>query len=261
VTESVPGKNAGRLRIALITADEPHHRCLASLLGQHFEVIGWIIEPTVARRRRLWRERRWRSAFWHSYHSWRRRICGQDRYRREFFEPRTGAAPAGAEVLTVDTPNSPEAIEAVRRWAADVVVICGTSILRQAMLAAAGSTIINVHGGFLPYYRGNHCFFFAFLEGDHDHIGSSIHFVDAGIDTGDIIEVVAEQPQPEDTPESLYCRCDLKAFERLLTHLLGLAAGTDLPRIPQPGYGRTFRTADRTLGREIQYLVRRATRR
>ena len=115
--------------------------------------------------------------------------------------------------------------ELLRAAEPDAVVVMGTSILRPAVLEAAGPVILNVHGGFLPHYRGNHCFFWALYDARHDLIGTTIHFVDPGIDTGDIIEIVTTTVAADDNAETLYCRAELLAIERLAHWLRQLEAG------------------------------------
>lgn len=56
--------------------------------------------------------------------------------------------------------------------------------------------------GYLPHYRGVHCSLFTIYHGDFDKIKSTIHFVDHGVDTGDIIEVVAPPFQAGDNDEN-----------------------------------------------------------
>jgi len=45
---------------------------------------------------------------------------------------------------------------------------------------------INCHAGLLPYYRGRNVLNWVLIN-DEDHFGITVHYVDEGIDTGDII--------------------------------------------------------------------------
>ena len=103
------------------------------------------------------------------------------------------------------------------------------------MLNAAGWHVINIHGGHLPDYRGNHCFFFALFDGRRDKTNSTIHFVDAGVDTGDVIEHVTSDAQPGEAAEILaYRRAEKRAVHRLVELLRSLEEGCSLPRTRQP---------------------------
>jgi hypothetical protein len=91
--------------------------------------------------------------------------------------------------------------------------------------------------------------FFALLAGDLDGIGSTIHFVDAGIDagidTGDVVEVVRPPAGSLDL-EWLYCQSQRLAIDRLADLLEAWEQGADLPRSPQGTRGRLYRNRDRT---------------
>ena len=68
----------------------------------------------------------------------------------------------------------------------DYVISYGyTHIVRQDVLDACKNGIINLHISYLPWNRGAHPNFWSFVEDTKK--GVTIHFIDAGIDTGDIL--------------------------------------------------------------------------
>jgi hypothetical protein len=85
-------------------------------------------------------------------------------------------------------------------------------------------------------------------DGRPEDVGISIHFVDRGVDTGDLIELVHPPIYPTDNAEELHCLAEWLAFNRLADLLEGPRDGMPLPRTPQPSGGRTIRTRDRTPG-------------
>lgn len=68
-----------------------------------------------------------------------------------------------------------------------VVVVAGTRIIVRDTLAAITVPIINVHMGWNPAYRGQAGGYWALASGDPDHAGVTVHLVDAGVDTGNIL--------------------------------------------------------------------------
>ena len=46
---------------------------------------------------------------------------------------------------------------------------------------------INLHAGITPKYRGSHGAYWALYNNDKENAGVTVHFVDKGIDTGNII--------------------------------------------------------------------------
>jgi methionyl-tRNA formyltransferase len=235
------------LRIAILCSDGPHHRYLAALLGRRFNVVAVVTEPWKSQLAQLWKRGRLRDYCAARYHNLRRRLTGLDDYRRRYFSlPVEWSAPESAEKLTVDSINCFTVATVLTQIRADVTVVMGASILGPCVLDAAGTTVINIHGGYLPHYRGNHCFFFALRDRAWDHIGSSLHFVDRRIDTGDLIEVVCPDLHKGDTAEMLYCRAEKIAIHRLAEWLAYVESGGTLPRHPQEKHGRLYLTRDRT---------------
>ena len=248
---------AQALRVALLASDDAHHRYLAACLDARFALAALVVEPADAQLRRLRQRGKWRDWGYALYHRYRRRVFGLTAYRRQYFALPDGSPewPRTPDIVA-DWINEPAVESLLRRTAPDVTIVICTSILSRRTLAAAGTTI-NIHGGFLPWYRGNHCFFFALLDRRFEHIGSTIHFVDAGVDTGDIIAQAVPRLLPDDTAETLYCRAEGEAISLLVDLLGALAAGHPLPRRPQPPGGRQYYTRDRKPHHDLRMWARR----
>lgn len=90
-------------------------------------------------------------------------------------------------ITRVSNVNSEEARDAIARARPDVVVVNGTRILSKQTLAAIRCPAINMHAGITPRYRGVHGGYWALVEGRPELAGTTVHLVDAGIDTGGII--------------------------------------------------------------------------
>lgn len=248
-----------RKKLAVLCADGPHHKYLVAQLQDRFDLTAVIVEPEAEKMKRLRRARRARDYLFAVYHGWRRKLLGLDAYRADYFSlPSERLALPACRILITESINSDAAIGLLVETAPDLTIVMGTSILRASTLQAA-RIAINIHGGFLPDYRGNHCFFFALYEGKFDRIGSTIHFLDQGVDTGDIIEHVVPPLYPDDSPETLYCRAEKMAIHRMIELISHVEHGGSLPRVPQGCGGRTIRTRDRTLLHDLNFFFRRLT--
>lgn len=95
--------------------------------------------------------------------------------------------PSGLVSIGFESVNSTACREWLRREAPDLVVVNGTRILSRETLSACPAVFLNTHCGITPAYRGVHGGYWAFAQGDAAHAGVTIHVVDAGIDTGDIV--------------------------------------------------------------------------
>ena len=104
-----------------------------------------------------------------------------------------------------------------------LVVAAGfMKILGPAFLAAFGGRVINAHPALLPAFPGAHAVPAA-LEHGVKLTGSTVHLVDAGLDTGPILAQEAVAVQPGDTEETLHER--IKVVERrLLTEVVAAVA-------------------------------------
>ena len=93
----------------------------------------------------------------------------------------------------------------------DLIVLAGFLVaIPEAMVAAFPHRIINIHPSLIPSFCGVGCY------GLHVHekalargvkvSGATVHFVDCGIDTGEIIAQKPVMVEPGDTPEVLQKR-------------------------------------------------------
>lgn len=88
--------------------------------------------------------------------------------------------------IDVETVNCAEVEELLSDIQPQVIVVSGSGIIRKKILKLA-PTFINIHAGITPRYRGVHGGFWAIVEKDYDHIGTTVHLIDPGVDTGSIL--------------------------------------------------------------------------
>jgi len=85
--------------------------------------------------------------------------------------------------------NSEIALNWIKARSPDLIVFTGGGILKKELLDIPKLGVLNCHLGVLPKYRGMYPYVWAILEDEWDQIGCTTHFMDAGIDTGPILEV------------------------------------------------------------------------
>jgi len=110
-------------------------------------------------------------------------------------------------------------------------------IMKKDFLDIAEKGNINFHPGYLPYNRGMNPNVWPFIE--NTPAGVTIHYMDEGIDTGDIIARKKVKIGPTDTGGSLY--------EKTLTEIVKLFKDNweriksgEIETIPQEGLDFTF---------------------
>jgi methionyl-tRNA formyltransferase len=150
------------------------------------------------------------------------------------------AAAAGLPVLQPrGFRKHPEAVEALRAYAPDLLVVAAYGlILPPSVLAIPRLGSLNVHASLLPRWRGAAPITFALLAGDAVS-GVTIMLMDEGMDTGPILTQVEEPIRPDDTTATLGERLAARGGQLLVETLPGWAAGEMLAR-PQPADGVTY---------------------
>lgn len=103
-------------------------------------------------------------------------------------------------------------------------------IIRADVLALVSGRAINLHISYLPWNRGSHPNVWSFY--DDTPKGVTIHFIDPGIDTGDIVAQRELQFSPDDTLASSYSHLR-RAVESLFREVWPAIRDGTAPRQPQ----------------------------
>jgi folate-dependent phosphoribosylglycinamide formyltransferase PurN len=146
----------------------------------------------------------------------------------------------GIPMIEVDRLTDPDAVAAVQRLNPTLLIHAGAGILRRELLATARLGAVNAHMGILPRYRGMNVAEWARLE--ENPVGCTVHVVDAGIDTGDILAVTEVDTARATTIAELRTLVD-DAQITLLGRVVRFVASTGHlpPRRPQtPAEGRQY---------------------
>jgi methionyl-tRNA formyltransferase len=111
-------------------------------------------------------------------------------------------------------------------------------IFRPALLELPRLGVLNFHAGMLPFYRGRNVINWALINGERE-IGITAHFVDEGIDTGDILRQLRLPIGWNDTYGEVLCRV-IQVMPDLVEEVVRLVASGEYARQPQPPVGTYF---------------------
>lgn len=128
--------------------------------------------------------------------------------------------------------NAPEFLEVIGHLGPDLnLSVSYDQILRRPILETAPLGFVNFHAGNLPWYRGRSVINWAIINGETE-IGLTGHFVDEGIDTGDII---LQRTLPISWTDSYGDVMDrmIAAFPSLVVDTVDLLASGNFERRPQ----------------------------
>ncbi len=109
------------------------------------------------------------------------------------------AEPLTSSIQQIGSVNSETFRKRLADINPDIIVVNGTRIIGKKTLAATKAIFINSHQGITPAYRGAHGAYWALYQKDKDNCGVTVHLVDEGIDTGNIIGKFKIEPTAEDS--------------------------------------------------------------
>lgn len=139
----------------------------------------------------------------------------------------------GIPVLEVASPRDGETLAAVRHLAPDLFcVACFPRLLPPVLLGLPRHGALNVHPSLLPAYRGPAPLFWVFHDG-LEQAGITVHVLDEGADTGDIVAQAPLTLPDGISYEAAEQRCAEEGARLLLGAVRQMERGA-LPRRPQP---------------------------
>jgi methionyl-tRNA formyltransferase len=136
-----------------------------------------------------------------------------------------------AGVSTLVFSSTDQLVSEMRRQKIDFtygILAWWPKIIKEPLLSFPSNGFVNTHPSFLPYNRGKHSNFWALVE--KRPFGVSLHFVEAGIDNGDI---VAQKQIPYDWTDN-----GGTLYEKALTEMVELFIRT-YPEIRKGAISRT----------------------
>jgi len=155
----------------------------------------------------------------------------------------------GVEVLQPEKVRETGTVALLASLVPDILVVMAYGqILPQSLLDVPRLGAINLHASLLPRHRGAAPIHAALLAGDHVS-GITAMWMNAGLDTGDILLQRECEVTDEDTAETLHDRLAALAPEALSAALALVRAGR-APRIKQDDSAASYAPKmDRSLGR------------
>ncbi len=134
------------------------------------------------------------------------------------------------KLIFVNDINSEKSIRILSGIKPDILINAGAGIYKKAIFNTLSHGILNAHMGLLPYFRGMNVLEWSIFY--NRKIGVTVHFIDRGIDTGDILMFKEIAVESGDTIEDLRDKSGIINLELINSVILRLSRGT-LQRIRQ----------------------------
>ena len=136
-----------------------------------------------------------------------------------------------------------EFIEKARAFAPDIIVAAYfPQIFPKALLDIPRLGAVNVHPGDLPRYRGTFAIPWQILNGETE-LTTTLHYIDAGVDSGDVIAQKKIAIPSDITGFELYKKAMHLSADLVTESFDALVAGK-LKSRPQKGYGSYYNRLD-----------------
>lgn len=170
-------------------------------LEKHFGVDIVVFEDTISKKEQFFRRVRligfWRAVgqvFFMLFAFPFLKLFSQQKKRKIIEKYGLDPAPVPeSKVKRVKKLSSEEGRKLLQHLNPQLLVVNGTRIISKKTLKALDAPFINIHTGITPAYRGVHGGYWSIAKGHKNLFGTTIHYVDPGVDTGGIIAQVFKE--------------------------------------------------------------------
>jgi len=248
------------MNIVFLTSESTHQYYLINELHKHYAVRKVLLQRRSVQRKSFWKRlKRWlRPALvMVGVRSFLERILFRHEATLErrfeeqrFFPNRIPQLDPTIPFEFVRSFNDSEGVAQVVREEPDIIIVFGTDILRGAILHTARIATLNVHRAIVPQYRGGGHPFWAFYNGDFNHVGTTIHVCVDQLDGGDIVGQAMYSLSPDDRIYMLRYQTTLIALDILKKAIPRLMDGS-IEYIKQTGGEKTWRAKDLTIWKQL----------
>ncbi len=153
------------------------------------------------------------------------------------------AALPSSRVLEAAQLRDPECLRRLCEWKPELgLSVYFGYILKPEFLDLFPRGVINLHPSLLPYNRGAHTNVWSIVE--RTPAGVSLHYIDKGIDTGDLIAQREVEVLPWDTGFTLYDKLEKAGVELMQESWPAISDGTASRQPQQAGAGTSHTTRD-----------------
>jgi methionyl-tRNA formyltransferase len=215
------------MRVAILTTETPHHSFYVRSIKQICcDVV--VFSETAGSPKHSF-------ATYHPFEDDR-----EDYEWNRWFQGRKTGLATLAPTRAVPSMNAPSAIAALRADKPDLVVVFGTGVLRPPVIDAADTHIFNLHGGDPEEYRGLDTHLWAVYHRDFKGLITTLHRLDAGLDTGDIVLQAPVRLQRDMKLQALRA-ANTELCVTLTAALIGMTDGRqEIPMRSQRRQGRYY---------------------
>lgn len=135
--------------------------------------------------------------------------------------------------------NSETTVKAIKDMKPDLIMVFGGKILKNTIIDIP-KTIINMHFGITPFYKGAGSSITAIGRLDFRHVGATIHLIDNKIDHGNIINYYFPKFKGDESADSIQYKTIHAGLMGLLETAKTIVSGKPITSYIQPPYGKIY---------------------
>ncbi len=216
------------MRVGILTSDQIRHRFLANTVAAQFDVPLVLAEGKARNPARCEGEPEEQELLEEYFKD---RAASETEILADGLEWNRGRI---GEVVSVPAGdiNDLEWTAKMCEAKVDLIAVFGSSLLRQAWLRKYSGRLVNIHLGLSPYYRGSGTNFWPLVNEEPEYVGATIHLIDAGVDSGAILQHARPHITNGDTPHSIGNKAIKEGASALCWALREYHAGAIQP-VPQ----------------------------
>lgn len=197
----------------LLTAEGPEHRFVAKSLAKVLPELTIFVEKRRAPGRRSirrWMKRGPMCVFDKTLRILYRRVTKDAGKRQRVLAARLeddGQFPrVNGGVRFVDSVNDQSIVSHLESSDPRLVVVYGTGLVRAPVLEAAGCSVLNLHTGLSPWYRGVACYLWPLVDRRGDRIGVTVHDCVPELDAGGILKTGCIEVELGDSVHDVFAK-------------------------------------------------------
>ena len=190
-----------KLNIALITAGNPRHHYFKKKISSVVDV-GLVIEEP-------------------------KKSTPQEKeisfFKNSFLDNNCNSKRNNQVNISDKTLNNIETQKILEDFSPDYIFTFGCGLLKDNIIKTASKCTINIHTGLTQYHRGVEGPLFAIYEEDASIIGSTIHQVTTGIDSGQVVAQEKTKLRLDDDLELLFyrtCKCGIDLLQKYIINII-----------------------------------------
>jgi len=137
------------------------------------------------------------------------------------------------------TINSSQYVDAIKALQPDIIAVCGASILKEEIIAVPKKGVFNLHSGLSQKYRGTWTTLWAIYNEEPEYVAYTVHYVNSGIDLGNIVCQGRPEISEKDNQESLYVKV-VKLGTQTMIKIINDLKNKDVISYPLPKKGTLY---------------------